>query len=138
VLEHDLTVVGPVKAILCVQSSAPDTDFVVRLCDVWPGGRSMSVCDGILRARYRTSYTEPELMVPGEVYRVEVDLWATAQVFAAGHRLRVEVASSDFPRFARNLNTGGALANEVHGRVAHNTIFHDRTRPSHIVLPVLN
>jgi putative CocE/NonD family hydrolase len=138
VLEHDLTIVGPVKAILYVASSAPDTDFVVRLCDVWPDGRSLNVCDGILRARYRTSYARPEVMVPGEVYRLEVDLWATAQLFATGHRLRVDISSSDFPRFDRNLNTGGPVGEEVDGRVAVNKIFDDRTRPSHVLLPVLD
>lgn len=76
-------------------------------------------------------------MIPGETYCLEVDLWATAQVFAPGHRLRVEVSSSDFPRFDRNLNTGGTVGQEVHGRVAVNTIFHDVTRPSHVLLPVL-
>lgn len=94
VLERDLIIVGPVKAILYVQSTAPDADLVVRMCDMWPDGRSMSVCDGIHRARYRTSYAQPELMIPGETYCLEVDLWATAQLFAPGHRLRVEVSSS--------------------------------------------
>ena len=135
-LEGDLTVVGPVKAILYGTSSAPDTDWVVRLCDVWPDGRSLSVCDGILRARYRDSLSHTELMKPEQVYRFEVELWATAQVFAAGHRLRVEVTSSDFPRYDRNLNTGGAFGRESHGHVANNTLFHDRMRPSHILLPI--
>src|SRR5262249_7917334 len=107
VLEQDLTVVGPGKAVLYALSSAPDSDWVVRLCDVWPDGRSMSVCDGILRARYRDSLEHPEPLVPGRLYRFDVDLWATAQVFRAGHRLRVHVTSSDFPRYDRNLNTGG-------------------------------
>ena len=96
-LEHNLTVIGPVKAVLYAMSSAPDTDWVVRLCDVWPDGRSMSVCDGILRARYRDSFAQPILMQPGQAYRFEIDLQATAQVFQAGHQLRVEVTSSDFP-----------------------------------------
>jgi putative CocE/NonD family hydrolase len=77
-------------------------------------------------------------MVPGEVYRVEIDLWATAQVFAAGHRLRVQVASSDFPRFDRNPNTGEPVATETKTQVAVNTIFHDPARPSHVVLPLIN
>ncbi len=96
-LEHNLTVIGPVKTVLYAMSSAPDTDWVVRLCDVWPDGRSMSVCDGILRARYRDSFAQPILMQPGQAYRFEIDLQATAQVFQAGHQLRVEVTSSDFP-----------------------------------------
>jgi putative CocE/NonD family hydrolase len=136
-LERDLTVVGPVGAVLYGLSTAPDTDWVVRLCDVWPDGRSLSVCDGILRARYRDSLERAELLRPGQVYRFEVDLWATAQVFAAGHRLRVQVTSSDFPRYDRNLNTGGPFGAEVRGRAAVNTVFHDAGRASHVVLPVV-
>ncbi len=135
-LEYDLTVIGPVKAVLYAMSSAPDTDWVVRLCDVWPDGRSMSVCDGILRARYRASFAQPTLMHLGQVYRFEIDLQATAQVFAAGHQLRVEVTSSDFPRYDRNLNTGGVFGLETQGQVANNTLFHDGPRASHILLPI--
>jgi uncharacterized protein len=135
-LEHDLAVIGPVKALLYAMSSAPDTDWVVRLCDVWPDGRSMSVCDGILRARYRDSFAQPTLMQPGQVYRFEIDLQATAQVFQAGHQLRVEVTSSDFPRYDRNLNTGGAFGTEMQGQIANNTLFHDGLRASHILLPI--
>jgi putative CocE/NonD family hydrolase len=138
VLTAPLVVVGPVRGVLYAQSSAPDTDWVVRLCDVWPDGRSMSVCDGILRARYRTSFQQPELMAPGQVYRFDIDLWATAQVFQPGHRLRVQVTSSDFPRYARNLNTSGDPIDEVQPRVALNTIFHDARYASHIVLPVMD
>jgi putative CocE/NonD family hydrolase len=129
-------VVGPVVAVLYGLSSAPDTDWVVRLCDVHPDGRSMSVCDGILRARYRDSLEQPKLMVPGQIYRFEVDLLATAHSFQAGHRLRVQVTSSDFPRYDRNLNTGGPFEEEVRGQVAVNTVFHDRMRPSHLALPI--
>jgi uncharacterized protein len=135
-LKDDLTLVGTVKVILFGMSSAPDTDWVARLCDVWPDGRSLSVCDGILRARYRDSLDHAELMKTEQVYRFEIDLCATAQMFAAGHQLRVEVTSSDFPRYDRNLNTGGAFGTEKAGQVANNTLFHDRTRPSHVLLPV--
>jgi putative CocE/NonD family hydrolase len=137
VLERDLTVIGWVKGVLYGLSSAPDTDWVVRLCDVWPDGRSMSVCDGILRARYRNSLEHQELMVPGQLYRFKIDLWATAQVFKVGHRLRVEVTSSDFPRYDRNLNTGGPFGDEAGGQAAINTVFHDAMRASHILLPVM-
>ncbi|HLZ61291.1 MAG TPA: CocE/NonD family hydrolase [Ktedonosporobacter sp.] len=135
-LEHDLTVIGPVKAVLYALSSAPDTDWVVRLCDVWPDGRSLSVCDGILRARYRDSIEQPALMHPGQVYRFEIDLQATAQVFQAGHQLRVEVASSDFPRYDRNLNTGETFGMGEVGQIARNTVFYGGSRASHILLPV--
>jgi putative CocE/NonD family hydrolase len=137
VLQQDLTVIGPVKAVLYGLSSTPDTDWVVRLCDVWPDGRSMWVCDGILRARYRNSLAREELMVPGQIYQFEVDMWATAQVFQAGHRLRIHVTSSDFPWYDRNLNTGRPFGEEVHGQVAINTVFHDAARPSHLLLPVM-
>ncbi|MFL5704020.1 MAG: CocE/NonD family hydrolase [Ktedonobacteraceae bacterium] len=135
-LEHDLTVIGPVKAVLSAMSSARDTDWVVRLCDVWPDGRSMSVCDGILRARYRNSMTQPTLMYPGQVYCFEIDLQATAQVFQAGHQLRVEVTSSDFPRYDRNLNTGETFGMREGGQIAHNTVFYGGSRASQILLPV--
>ncbi|HEX2513576.1 MAG TPA: CocE/NonD family hydrolase [Chloroflexota bacterium] len=136
-LEQDLAAVGPVAAVLHAASSAPDTDWVVRLCDVWPDGRSLSVCDGILRARYRDSLTRPELLSPGRVYRFRVDLSGTAHVFKAGHRLRLQVTSSDFPRYDRNLNTGGPFGTDAHPQVAHNTVFHDAARPSRLLLPTL-
>lgn len=137
VLADDLAVVGPVSTVLYAASSAPDTDWVVRLCDVWPDGRSLSVCDGVLRGRYRNSLARPEPLAPGHVYRFQVDLSSTAQVFKAGHRLRVQVTSSDFPRYDRNLNTGGEFGTETQGRDATNTVFHDAARPSHLLLPTL-
>lgn len=135
-VEKNLAVTGPVRAVLYGLSSAPDTDWVVRLCDVHPDGRSMSVCDGILRARYRDSLQRTELMVPGQVYRFEVDLGSTSHSFRPGHCLRVQVTSSDFPRYDRNLNTGGTFGEEACGQVAINTVFHDTMRPSHLNLPV--
>jgi putative CocE/NonD family hydrolase len=137
ILQSELCVAGPVTAMLYAASSAPDTDWVVRLCDVWPDGRSLSVCDGILRARYRESLTEPALLTPDQLYEFQVDLWSTAQVFKAGHRLRLHVTSSDFPRYDRNLNTGGPLGTQSHSAVALNTVFHDATRPSHLRVPIL-
>jgi hypothetical protein len=136
-LAEDLTIIGPVRCILHAMSSAPDTDWVVRLTDVSPDGFSRLLCDGILRARYRRSRTHPTLLTPDQVYEFEVDLWATANTFRAGHRLRVAVTSSNFPRFDRNLNTGGPANLEARGEAALNTIFHDLLRPSHIILPVL-
>lgn len=136
-LAADLHVVGPVTAVLYASSSARDTDWVVRLCDVYPDGRSITVCDGILRARYRDSFEQPALLEPHQVYRFEVDLRATAQTFLTGHQLRVHVTSSDFPRFDRNLNTGGPSGQESSGQIATNTVFHDAVRPSHLRLPIL-
>ncbi|MBI1893977.1 MAG: CocE/NonD family hydrolase, partial [Candidatus Rokubacteria bacterium] len=136
-LERDLTIVGDVRCVLHAMSSAPDTDFVVRLTDVEPDGCSRLLCDGILRARYRESGTHPTPLAPNRVYELTVDLWATANTFRRGHRIRVAVASSSFPRFDRNLNTGGPVAAEARGQVALNTIFHDALRPSRIILPVI-
>ena len=138
ILEDDLTLIGPVKATLYGSSTAADTDWVVRLCDVWPDGRSIWVCDGILRARYWNSLEKEELLVPDQVYQFEVDLWATAQVFQAGHRLRVHVTSNDYPWYDRNLNTGGPFGEEVKGVVAVNRVFHDAMRASHLLLPVIS
>ncbi|MBI4221029.1 MAG: CocE/NonD family hydrolase, partial [Chloroflexi bacterium] len=135
-LSHDLEIAGPVKAVLYAMSSAPDTDWVVRLCDVGPDGASRPVAEGILRARYRESHVHPQPMTPNTVYRFEVDLWHTSNVFQRGHRIRVAVTSSCFPRWDRNLNTGGSFGTEASGQIAHNTVFRSPVHPSHVVLPV--
>ncbi|MCH8910017.1 MAG: CocE/NonD family hydrolase [Chloroflexi bacterium] len=137
VLEQPLDVTGPVRAVLHASSSAVDTDWVVRITDVWADGTSMLVCDGILRARFKDSFEEPISLVPGIPVEFEVDLWATSHVFQKGHRLRVAVASSSFPRWDRNWQTGRNNAYETSGTVARNRIFRDATRPSHVLLPVL-
>lgn len=138
-LGQDFEVTGPIRLVLYVTSSAPDTDFTGKLVDVYPDGRALSLTDGILRARYREGYTRGIPMTPGEVYRLEIDLVATANVFRAGHRIRLEVSSSNFPRFDRNTNTGGIIAQETAAdfRVATNQILHDQTHSSHLVLPVI-
>lgn len=139
VLAQDLEVTGPVTLVLHVASDAPDTDFTGKLVDVHPDGRAMLLTDGILRLRYREGYTAPTSLVPGNVVRIAIDLVATSNVFRAGHRVRLEVSSSNFPRFDRNSNTGGLIAREREAefRVARNTVWHDATRPSHLVLPVI-
>jgi hypothetical protein len=139
VLTRDLEVTGPVRLVLYVRSDAPDTDFTGKLCDVYPDGRAMILTDGILRARYRESFTAPRPLRAGEIYRLEIDLVATANVFRAGHRIRLEVSSSNFPRFDRNTNTGGVIARESAAdfRIAHNEIWHDERHASHLVLPVI-
>jgi predicted acyl esterase len=133
-LERDLDVVGPLRLILFASSSAIDTDFSARLADVFPDGRAIQLQNQVLRARYRNVDGEPELLEPGRVYRFEIDLWATANRFKAGHRLRVDVASADFPRFDRNTNRGGAAGPPL---AATQTIYHDREHPSHLLLPVV-
>lgn len=135
-LDQDLEVSGPVIAKLFISSSAADTDFVVRLTDVFPDGRSMLVCDGIQRARYRESNYGPSLLEPGRVYELAVDLWATSHLFQRGHRLRAVVNSSNFPRFDVNPGTGESGATATTTVVAENAVYLDRARPSHLVLPV--
>jgi len=137
-LGEDLAVAGQVAVRLWAASSAPDTDFVARLCDVHPDGRSFNLTDGILRARHRCMRTgePPSPITPGRPYEYEIDLWSTCHVFRAGHRVRVQVTSSNFPRWDRNLNTGEPPAGATRMEVAHQTVFHDRDRPSRLVLPV--
>ncbi|MCA9964555.1 MAG: CocE/NonD family hydrolase [Anaerolineales bacterium] len=139
VLQHPLEVTGPIELRLFVSSSARDTDFTGKLVDVYPNGRSLILTEGILRARYRHSFTEPELLEPGEIYELRLNLWVTANVFLPGHRLRLEVSSSNFPRFDRNSNTGGDMAIETAEvyETAVNHIFHDKKRPSHLILPII-
>ncbi len=136
-LDHPLEVIGPIKLVLFVASSARDTDFTGKLIDVFPDGRAIILTDGILRTRYRS--LPPALLEPGRVYEIQIDLTATANVFYHGHRIRLEVSSSNFPRFDRNTNTGGMIAEEAETDcvVAINQIFHDRNRPSHLILPVI-
>jgi putative CocE/NonD family hydrolase len=137
-LEHDTEVTGPISVELWAASSAPDTDFVARLCDVYPDGRSINLTDGIVRARYRDfeSGAGASLLEPGRPYCFDIDLWSTSNVFKAGHRLRLQVTSSCFPRWDRNPNTGHALGVDAELAVAHQTVFHDRERPSHVLLPL--
>ncbi len=136
-LEQDLTVIGPLRAVLHASSSASDTDWFVRLCDVWPSAESYNIQRGQLRARYRNGTDRPDLMKPEEVYRFEIDMTATAHTFKAGHRIRVHVASSDYPAYERNMNTGGDNGWEMSGQVAQNTVYHDAERPSHVILPIV-
>jgi putative CocE/NonD family hydrolase len=135
-LSHDLEVTGWITARLFAMSSAPDTDFVVRLSDVDPDGLSRIVADGVLRARYRSSLERPEPLTPNKVEAMEVDLWASSNLFRAGHRIRVAVTSSCWPRWDANPNTGGPVHQEARAQAALNTVFHDAFRPSSIRLPV--
>ncbi|MEA2529149.1 MAG: uncharacterized protein QOF01_3997 [Thermomicrobiales bacterium] len=138
-LEQDLEVTGPVKVVLYAASSAVDTDFTAKLVDVCPCGCARNLTDGIIRARYRESMRTEKLLRPGEVERYEIDLWATSNLFRAGHQIRVEISSSNFPRFDRNPNTGGVIATATKDDClpALQTIYHDQDHPSRIVLPVI-
>ena len=136
-LEKAVEVTGPVKVILHAASSARDTDFTAKLVDVHPNGKAYNLCDGILRARYRESSTNLTLLEPGKTYRFEIDLWVTGNLFHTGHRVRLEISSSNFPRFDRNPNTGHAFGTDAELAKAEQTILHDRPHPSHIVLPII-
>lgn len=137
-LETSLEVTGPVRVVLHVATDAPDTDFVARLVDVYPDGRAITVTDGITRMRHRNGrYTQADPLSPDQPYQIEIDLWSTALVILPGHRLRVDVTSSSFPRWERNLNTGADNATTTEMRPARQTILHDGAHPSYLVLSVL-
>jgi len=132
-----IEVTGPIEMRLWAASSATDTDFTAKLVDVLPDGTARMLADGILRARYRRGKTAPALLTPGRAEEMVIDVGATSNVFAAGHRIRVEVSSSNFPRFDRNPNTGTSFGETAELRTADQTIYHDAQHPSRIVLPVV-
>jgi putative CocE/NonD family hydrolase len=136
-LGHDLEVTGPVRLEFFASSSAVDTDFTAKLVDVSPDGPAFNLTEGILRGKYRDSQETPTPLAPGKTYALAVDLWATSNVFRTGHRIRLEVSSSNFPRFDRNLNTGESAATSARYVTAINTIFHDAAHPSALVLPII-
>jgi putative CocE/NonD family hydrolase len=142
-LAEDTTIIGELAVQLWVSSSAVDTDFTAKLIDVYPpsedypGGFDLNLEDGIVRCRFRESLAYEKLMEPGEVYELTVHLYPTANVFKKGHRIRLDISSSNFPRFDVNPNTGEPLNRHRRMVIATNTVFHDRDRPSHIVLPVI-
>lgn len=136
-LERDVEVSGPIEIALYVSSDAPDTDFTVKLLDVEPDGRAWNLDETIRRARYREGYDREVFMEPGEVYALEFAPLATSNVFRAGHRIRVEVSSSNYPRFERNLNTGTDNARETGHRIARNAVHHGPDHASRIVLTVV-
>ena len=137
-LARDLEVTGPVVIKLHAASSARDTDFIARLSDVYPDGRAFNLTEGILRARFRESIWErPRLLEPDRPYEYTIDLLPTANVFLKGHRIRVHITSSNFPMWDRNPNTGNEQGMDTERKIARQTIYHDRVRPSHILLPVI-
>jgi putative CocE/NonD family hydrolase len=136
-LEEDTEVTGPITLDLFAKSSAVDTDFTGKLVDVGPDGFAQNLTEGILRARYRESTSQATPIVPGKVYEYKIDLWSTSNVFLKGHRIRLEVSSSNFPRFDRNLNTGKSAAESSEFVKATNTVLHDSLHPSALVVPVV-
>jgi putative CocE/NonD family hydrolase len=136
-LQTGIEVTGPLEVTLYVGSTARDTDFTAKLVDVSPGGVAFNLQEGILRARYREGFNQKVWMVRGEAYRLKIDLHATSNYFPPGHRIRLEVSSSNFPRFDRNLNTGGNNYDETESLVAKNTVYHSKNRASYVTLPVV-
>ena len=142
-LTEDVAVIGPIVARLFVASNCVDTDFTAKLIDVhppnadYPRGFAMNLCDGILRCRYRKSWEKPTLMKPGKVYEIAIEPFATCNLFKAGHRIRLDISSSNFPRYDVNSNTGESEGRAQTKRIATNTVFVDRKRASHIVLPIV-
>lgn len=137
VLEEPIEVTGPVKVKLFASSDCLDTDFTAKLVDVHPDGRALNLCDGIIRARYRNGTSKQELLKPDEIYEFTIDLWPTSNVFMSGHRIRVDISSSNFPRFDRNTNTGGNISADIDLKIANQTIYHQTNRLSQIILPVI-
>jgi putative CocE/NonD family hydrolase len=134
---QDTEVTGPVTLDLYARSSAVDTDFTAKLVDVAPDGYAQNLTEGIVRARYRDSQEKPKFMNPGQVYKFHIDLWATSNVFRKGHILRLEISSSNFPRFDRNLNTGQEAWEGQRFVSAANTILHDAEHPLALNLPIV-
>ena len=136
-LTDDLEVTGPVSAVIWAVTDGRDTDWTAKLVDVWPNGRAMNLCDGIIRARFRKGFEREVLLDAGAVERYEIDLMATSNVFRSGHRIRLEVSSSNFPRFDRNPNTSDAIGMSAEVRAARQSIWHTGNRASYLLLPVI-
>lgn len=137
VLQEDLEVTGPVKVVLYASSDAKDTDWTGKLLDVYPDGRAFNLCDGIKRARYREAGCGAQLLEKNKVYHYEIDCWSTSNVFGKGHRIRVEISSSNFPRFDRNPNTGHPFGVNAELQKAQQEVYHNEKYPSHIILPII-
>ncbi|HHH76573.1 MAG TPA: CocE/NonD family hydrolase [Phycisphaerae bacterium] len=136
-LTEELEVTGYIRLELCVSSTAVDTDFIGRLCNVFQDGRSINLCDGIFRMRFREGLDREVMMTPGETCQIEIDMEATSNVFLPGHRIRLEITSSSFPRFAPNHNTGNPVATDCEFKTATQTIYHSTQHPSRLILPVI-
>ena len=136
-LDEDIEVTGPVRLMLYASSSAKDTDFSAKLVDVYPDGKAINLQVGMIRARYRDSFTEPSFLERGQTYEFDIKVGSTSNVFKKGHRIRLEVSSSYFPEFSRNLNTGADIGMTSEMIKADQTIYHDTERPSHLVLPII-
>ncbi len=136
-LDLDTEITGPIRVDLYASSSTPDTDFTAKLVDIWPTGFTQRLCDGMVRARFRDGMDRPALIEPGKIYQYSIDCWNTCEVFKAGHRIGLEISSSAFPKYDRNLNTGAPLGQTSEMVVAEQRIYHDAEHPSAVVLPVV-
>lgn len=132
-LKEAVEVTGPLSVKLYASSTARDTDFTAKLVDVHPHGYAQYIQEGIIRTRYRESRESPSLIEPGKIYEYIIDLWATSNLFKTGHKIRVDISSSNFPRFDRNLNTGHEFGMNAETVAATQTIYHNRNHPSHIM-----
>jgi putative CocE/NonD family hydrolase len=138
-LQEDVFVAGAITVSLWATSSAKDTDFTVKFVDVFPDNRAINLTEGIMRARYRDSMEKPTLLIPDEIYKFTIEVGNTCNVFKAGHCIRVEISSSNFPHWERNTNTGNIPSKDSYSDliVATQVVFHDSQRPSHINLPII-
>lgn len=138
-LTSDVQVAGPMSLTLWAASSAVDTDFTAKLVDVYPNGTKVNIADGVIRARYRNDPAEPQFLQPGQPTKFTIDLWSTATLFKAGHRIELDVSSSNFPLYDRSLNTGNPIGTDVMADavIAHQTVFHSIQYPSELTLPIL-
>jgi hypothetical protein len=142
-LETDMEITGPIEVKLWVSSSAPDTDFTAKLIDVYPpnrwypNGYALNLTDSIMRLRYRNGPKKQDFLPPGEIDQITITLYPTSNLFSAGHCVRLDISSSNFPRFDVNPNTGDPIGTERRRQGADNTVYHGPDRPSHIVLPII-
>ena len=137
VLANDIEVTGPTELGLFFSTDVTDTDFFATISDVYPDGKAVLITEGAIRARFRESLERPKLLTPRETYEVKIPIWETSNVFKKGHRIRLHLTSSNFPRFDRNLNTGGRNYDESKGVIAHNQVHHSKQHPSTIKLTVV-
>jgi putative CocE/NonD family hydrolase len=137
VLQRDVEITGKILATLYASSTAIDTDFTAKLVDLFPSGYAQILEEGIIRARYRNSFKNQELIAPGQIYKYAIDLWSISHVFKKGHRIQVEISSSNFPKYDRNPNTGHKFGEDAELRRAEQTVYHTNEYPSQIILPTV-
>jgi hypothetical protein len=137
-LTNPIEVTGRVRAKIWISTDVPDTDFIGRVCDVYPDGRSFNLCEGAIRARFRDGTDREAFMEPGKVYEIEIDLWSTSVIFNTGHRIRLQLTSSSAPGYDPNPNTGAPFRANTDTRKASVKLYVDPAHPSHLTLPVAN